>query len=242
MTAIALLFAVACIYMGYVQNALMLGIGFVLIRMLGQGSLGMVSTNVINQWWVRHRGPVLGLSGTMMALIGVGGAPNLINWLIPQVGWRTTYMILGAVLLLIMAPLAWIFTRNRPEDHGLLPDGARGPESRPGQATGLGTVAIPVAEENWTRAEAMRTPIFWVFLLGLASISMLGTGLTFHIVSIFADNGMNAALAASAFVPVAITTAITNLGSGFSRRPGAAAGDHGHRPAAKPFRFGWLAT
>ncbi len=215
MTIIALLFGLACIYMGFVQNALMLGIGFILIRMLGQGSLSMVSTNLINQWWVRHRGPVLGLSGTMMALIGVGGSPNLINWLIPQVGWRSTYLILGALLLLLMVPLAWIFVRNRPEDHGLLPDGAQSATSKPGQSTGLGTIAVAVAEENWTRAEAMRTPIFWVFMLGLAALSMLGTGLTFHIVSIFADNGMSAALAATAFVPVAVTTAVTNLGSGF---------------------------
>lgn len=215
MTVIALLFGLACLYMGYVQNALMLGIGFVLIRMLGQGSLGMVSTNVINQWWVRHRGPVLGLSGTAMALIGVGGAPNLLNWLIPQVGWRTTYMILGAVLLLVMTPLAWIFTRNRPEDHGLLPDGTQTPVPQTGPASGVGTVAVPVAEENWTRAEAMRTPIFWVFMVGLASLSMLGTGLMFHIVSIFDDNAMSPTLAAAVYVPIAFTTAVTNLGSGF---------------------------
>ncbi len=219
MTVIALLFGLACLYMGYVQNALMLGIGFVLIRMLGQGSLGMVSTNVINQWWVRHRGPVLGLSGTAMALIGVGGAPNLINWLIPLVGWRTTYMLLGALLLLVMTPLAWIFTRNRPEDHGLLPDGAQTSAAHSGQSIGLGTVvvqgAVPVAEENWTRAEAMRTPIFWVFMVGLASLSMLGTGLMFHIVSIFSDNTMSPTLAAAVYVPIAFTTAITNLGSGF---------------------------
>ena len=175
----------------------------------------MVSTNLINQWWVRHRGPILGLSGTMMALIGVGGSPNLINWLIPQFGWRTTYIILGMVLLLFMAPLSWFFVRNRPEDHGLLPDGAQGLQQRPGQATGLGAIPIPAAEEHWTRAEALRTPIFWVFLLGLASVSMLGTGMMFHIVSIFADNNMSPALAATAYVPLAFVTAATNLGSGF---------------------------
>lgn len=215
MTVIALLFGLACLYMGFVQNALMLGIGFMLIRMLGQGSLSMVSTNLINQWWVRHRGPILGLSGTIMALVGVGGAPNLISWMIPQFGWRTTYMLLGAALLLIMTPLSWLLVRNRPEDHGLLPDGATSPQQRPGQATGIGAIPVPVAEENWTRAEAIRTPIFWVFLLGLASISMLGTGLMFHIVSIFADNNMSPTLAATAYVPLAFVTAATNLGSGF---------------------------
>ena len=54
--AITALFALSCVYVGFVQNALMLGIGFVLIRMLGQGSLGLVCSNVVNRWWVRRRG------------------------------------------------------------------------------------------------------------------------------------------------------------------------------------------
>ena len=54
---ITALFGLACVYMGYVQNAVMLGFGFIALRMLGQGSLGMVCTNVINQWWARRRGP-----------------------------------------------------------------------------------------------------------------------------------------------------------------------------------------
>ncbi len=215
-TLVTLAFGAACVYMGFVQNAFMLAIGFFAIRMLGQGSLSMICTNVINQWWVRRRGPLLGISGLVMALLGVGTFPNLINWLIPLYGWRVTYMLLGAVLLLIMAPLIWLFLRDRPEAYGLLPDGMqtvqRPANLVPGEVI---PVEIPFLEENWTLAEAMRTPIFWVFNLGLASISMLGTGLMFHIVGIFDDNGMSATVAAAAFVPVAITTALTNLGSGF---------------------------
>ncbi|MEZ4726153.1 MAG: MFS transporter [Caldilineaceae bacterium] len=215
-TVVALAFGGACIYMGYVQNALMLGLGFLAIRMLGQGSLSMICTNVINQWWVRRRGPLLGLSGLAMALLGVGGFPNLINWLIPLYGWRTTYMLLGIVLLVVFAPVVWLFLRNRPEEYGLLPDGVPTVQRPTQQNLPLSATVQPsLVEENWTLAEAMRTPIFWVFNLGLASISMLGTGLMFHIVSIFDDNGMSATVAAAAFVPVAITTALTNLGSGF---------------------------
>jgi MFS family permease len=53
---IALLFGLACIFMGFIQNGLMLLAGFMAIRMLGQGGLGLVSQNVINQWWVARRG------------------------------------------------------------------------------------------------------------------------------------------------------------------------------------------
>ena len=60
-SVITALFAVSCVYMGFVHNAVMLGIGFVLIRMLGQGSLGLVCSNVVNRWWVRRRGTMLGI-------------------------------------------------------------------------------------------------------------------------------------------------------------------------------------
>lgn len=76
---ITALFGFACVYMGYVQNAFMLGLGFIALRMLGQGSLGLVCTNIINQWWVRRRGMVMGISGMAGSLISLGGFPNLVK-------------------------------------------------------------------------------------------------------------------------------------------------------------------
>ena len=205
---IALLFGLACIFMGFVRNAVMLGLGFFAIRMLGQGSLELVCQNVINQWWVRRRGFVLGMSGLVVALLGLGAFPLLIHSLIPHFGWRGTYMLLGGLLIGVMLPLGALLFRPRPEIFGLQPDGI-GPVSDHEEDT-----LKPPEEEDWTLAEAMRTPVFWTMGLGLAVIAMMITGLTFHQVSIFADNGLSATVAASAFVPFAVTTAIVNLGGG----------------------------
>ncbi len=206
MTIIASLFGLACIYMGFISNVVMLLLGFVAIRMLGQGGLVLISQNVINQWWVRRRGMVMGISGLFMSLLGVGGFPLLIIQLIPLYGWRISYGLLGLLLLFVMAPLGFLLIRNKPEQFGLFPDGHI--------TSDLVADNKPIAEEDWTLAEARRTPIFWVFALGLASVSMLSTGLFFHIISIFEDNGLSSTVAASAFVPIAVTTAIVNLGGG----------------------------
>ncbi|GAB4450057.1 MAG: MFS transporter [Anaerolineae bacterium] len=205
---IAALFGLACIYMGLVQNALMLGLGFIAIRMLGQGSLGLVSQNVINQWWVRRRGLVIGISGLLVSLLGVGGFPNLINVLIPLYGWRMTFTTLGLLLITVMAPLGYLLFRSPPEVYGLEPDG--------GQRSPASGKPAPVAltEENWTLGEARRTLAFWVVAVGLALMAMLSTGLFFHMISIFADNGLSATVAASIFLPTALTTAFVTLGSG----------------------------
>ena len=205
---VALAFGGACLFMGSVQNAAMLGVGFLGIRFLGQGSLGLVSIHVINQWWIARRGLVMGISGFFVALLGLGFFPVGVNELIQIVGWRTTYVILGLVLVFVMATLGFYFFRDRPEKYGLLPDGdtdesARGGE--PGKAS---------VEENWTRAEAVRTPAFWVVAGSAGTISMLMTGLIFHQAGIFIDQGFDAGVAASVFVPLSITMALVTLGGG----------------------------
>ncbi len=206
---IAVLFGLACLYMGGVYNAMTLGAGFFALRMLGQGSLSLVSRTVINQWWVRRRGFAIGVVGMGYALLGRGGFPMLINGLIPLYGWRGTYFILGLILLLGMVPLGWLLVRDRPEAYGLQPD-ARPTTRRGAEAHGTGGWS----EDHWTLAEAMRAPVFWLIAAGFASMSMLSTGLTFHIVSIFTDGGLTPTIAASAFVPIAMTSALVQLGSG----------------------------
>lgn len=205
---ITVFFAIACVYMGFVQNAVMLGVGFVLIRMLGHCSLSMVSTNVINRWWVRRRGTVLGIAGVLGSLLGSGSFPSVVHTLIARFGWRSSYMMLGLLVAAVMLPVGLFLFRRRPEDFGLLPDG----EKVPSESTPSGSP--PFVEENWMPAEAVRTAAFWIIGLGLACISMLGTGLHFHMVSIFEDGGLSASAAAAVFVPIALTSAVVRLGSG----------------------------
>lgn len=204
---IAAAFGLACFYMGAVRGPLMLVLGFVAIRMLGQGSLTLVSQNVINQWWVERRGAIMGISGLFSAILGLGAFPILINWLIPQFGWRTTYGILGALLLGVMLPVGYLFFRERPEQFGLRPDGETESAAAAREAQGH-------AEVTLTRSEALRTPTFWIVAAGATSMAMLSTALFFHMVSIFADNQLAPAVAASVYAPIAATTALVTVMSG----------------------------
>lgn len=204
---ISLAFGCATIYMGFVRGPWLLLFGFIAIRMLGQGSLQLVSSNLINNWWVRRRGIILGVAGMLAGLVELGAFPALINGLIGLFGWRMTWVALGSALLLVFLPVSIAFVRNQPEEFGLEPDGGTGPQP-PSKA------ATYAAEQNWTLAEARRTPVFWISAAGMATIAMLGTGQMFHNVSIFLDNGLDPALAAALFLPMAATTASVNLVSG----------------------------
>ena len=204
---ISALVGLSCFFMAAVQNSVMLGIAYVLLRMLGASALMLVSNTVINQWWVARRGRMAGLSGIIFSLVGMGLFTNVVHWLLKRYTWRTTYGILGAMELLVMLPIGVLLFRDRPEDHGLLPDGAVVPAQ------------VPVSDKDsvggWTRGEAIRTPAFWTAAVSLSATSALGTGLYFHMVSIFKSQGLSAEAAAATYLPIAIVSALVTLGSGY---------------------------
>ena len=203
---ITLIAIATCFFVGFVQNAVMLTIAFVLLRLFNHGSLTLVSQNVINQWWIRRRGTVMGINGILWALLGFGAFPLVVRWLVNDYGWRMTYWIQGIALLLIMLPVGALLFRNRPEEYGQEPDG--------GVAASVDAENDQPLEENWTRAESLRTPAFWIAAAGISINGLMITGLFFHMESIFADNGLSATLASQVFAPIALTSAAVNLGGG----------------------------
>jgi MFS family permease len=203
---ITALFGLTCIYVGLVQNALMLGAAFIALRMLGASALSLVSRNVINQWWMRMRGLAMGVSGVAASLAGMGLFPSLVHALLQHYDWRTTYPLLGLGLLLFMLPLGLIFFRDRPEDHGLRPDGRDHSEDDTSEASN---------EVNWTLHDAVRTRAFWTMALSVGAVAMLGTGLYFHMVGIFEDQGLSAEVAAAVYVPISLMAALARLSGGY---------------------------
>lgn len=149
----------------------------------------------------------MGLSGVVLSLVGMGVFTNFVHGLLQRFGWRDTYAILGLMELLLMLPLGLLFFRDRPEDHGLQPDGQLGmSETREGE---------PLGERHWTRGEALRTSAFWVAVASFATSSLIGTGLYFHMVSIFASRGLASSVAAAIYLPIAVVSAVVQLGSGY---------------------------
>ena len=200
---ISLLFSAACIWMGFIFGPISLLIGFVLIRGLGQGSLGLVSNYVVNIWFIRYRGLAVGLSGLGFA-IAAGFFPYLIELLICGFGWRGAYIILGFLVAGTMIPVAYLFFRSHPENYGLYPDGVGPVESEEFDLS-----------SGYTLAEARRTALFIVFATGDFLVSALSTGLIFHHYSIMEAGGIGRLAAAAFFLPMGFTLAGGNVFSGY---------------------------
>jgi MFS transporter, OFA family, oxalate/formate antiporter len=200
--AVAAAFALSCVWMGFVQGTITLLIGFTLIRALGQGSLSLVSVHTVAIWFVRRRGLAIGLLGIGMAL-WTSTFPSLVERVIEPLGWRATYVLLGAMVALTILPLGALVFRDRPERFGLLPDGAA-----------PATAARARPEAAYRPEEARATLTFWLYVTGLFLTSCFGTGLVFHHYAILAQGGLDRTVAAAAFVPLGVMSALGNLGTG----------------------------
>ncbi len=209
LTVIAACFAGALFFMSGVNTPTALFFGFMMIRTFGQGSLTLIPNSMVPQWFIRKRGRAL-------SFLAIGGAvstavlPHLNLIFIESFGWRLTWMFWGAVLAAVMIPAAWFLTRERPEDMGMVPDGA------PSGLVGRRTHQAPAdPEEAWDLPEALRTRAFWIILFTVSIPSMVSTGAQFHHMSILAENGVTAQAAAVVFTVAAVTRLVLTPLAGY---------------------------
>ena len=93
------------------------------LGLVGNGVGPIPYGSVVSHWFDTRRGLALGL---MMIGIGSGAMilPSFAQRLIARFGWRSAYAILGGAVLLIAIPVLATLLKERPQDLGLLPDGA----------------------------------------------------------------------------------------------------------------------
>lgn len=141
--------------------------------------LGAVPISVIvSNWFHRRRGTMQGLSFIGIGFGGFAFGPLIGNYLIPNLGWRNTYVVMGLLSLVIMALVILFLVKNHPRDKGLSPYGAEATEiaddhgSEAGKAPGLSV------------KEALGRSAFWLIALTSAVYGMGLTGGLQNLVSI----------------------------------------------------------
>ena len=171
---------------------------FFMLRFSGQGVLTMASRNMIMIWFDKNRGKVNAISSVAISF-GFSSSPLWINYLIEGYSWEGAWQILALGLLVFSFFVLQLY-KNKPEEHGLLPDGAT-------KAVETDIESLIVGKQ-FTLKKAKGTRAFWMYGLILAFNSFFITGLTFHVVSIFASEGYPKSDAISIFLPgsvVAVT-------------------------------------
>jgi len=163
-------------------------VGFVGIRMAGQGALGLVATTATALWFTRRRGAAVGVVSAVGAA-GIGLAPVLIERLVATYGWRAVWAGEGVLIWLAVIPLALLVMKDRPEELGQRPDGVPPDGDDRPAAVGM------------TRRQAVRTGWFWLVTSAVSVTGMLGTALAFHQFSLLGERGLSMTEAAANFLP-----------------------------------------
>lgn len=157
--------ACACILLALAPFWWVLLPAFLGLRLFGQGMMSHVAMTATGRWFDAQR-------GRAVSLVSLGYPfseiilPPLTVMAIALVGWRGTWLVASALLVLVAMPLlAVLLSRER------IPASSEPESSR-----------IPSEGETpaWRRADVLREPCFWLMLCGILAPAFMVTGLFFH--------------------------------------------------------------
>lgn len=164
---------------------------------------------IIARWFRRRRGFATGL-----AVMGpIFGSPFVIlnTSLEETFGWRNILIAYGVIVLVLLTLISAV-ARERPEDHGLRPDGD------PPEAGERDTAGRPVrrAERGMLLRQAARTKEFWLFTAYLSGMFIVNSAFQVHQIPYFVqDVGLTAGGAAITFTLVFTLSGVGRIGAGF---------------------------
>ena len=170
---------------------------FLLLGLVGPGTSAVPHASLISRWFTERRGLALGVAMCGTALGGVIW-PSATQGLLDRFGWRNTYAISGAAVLLAAVPLMLLLLKDPPAV-------ARTTEqtSNHAQAEGL------------TRREALRGSLLWLLIFAFFIISMSIQACMIHLVPLLKDRGMTPASAALVASVMGVAGMIGRLGMGY---------------------------
>jgi MFS family permease len=167
---------------------------------IGVSMNGMVPASALLARWYRERlSTAIGIAYSAFGAGTVLFVP-LVQYLVGEFDWRSSYRIMGAALLLaapvVVLGLPWrTFAAGYP--------GARPEAPRKGG-------------EGWTLAAALRTPVFWGLVQVFACTAAGMFSIVVQLVAFFVDAGFSPLAAATVYGVVGLLSAASVMGSGLA--------------------------
>lgn len=145
------------------------------------------SMAVGNTWFIRYRARAMTVISSAVPIGGTLLTP-LLALAVQAWGWRSGAILAGTLFLLIGIPLG-LCVRRSPESMGLLPDGdAPALSSSSSSATSVRSTSASATEP--TLREAMKTWVFWLFVISMTVRVGVYSTITVHFVPIMVWKGL----------------------------------------------------
>jgi MFS family permease len=154
--------AISCLAMALNTHVIGLIIIIFCLRFFGQGMTSTISIVSISRWFIATRGRALAVS-TLGFVIAEAALPLSSVWLKSHLPWRMIWVGFAGFIL-IMVPVLWQLLKLE----------------RTPQATAKTDNAAGMDGIHWTRAQALRHPLFWTLAPTMALFPMFATTFWFH--------------------------------------------------------------
>jgi sugar phosphate permease len=165
----------------------------------------------LNNWFVRRRATASSIL-TLAQAAGLVAMPLVAQAAITAEGWRAGWLAIGAMTLLIGFVPIFLLLVRRPEDLGLLPDGAPAPARDP--ASAAATRPPGLAEPVYSRRQALGTGAFWLLLLYTVLVYPVQAGVSLHQAPLLIERGIDPTIAATIVSTFSLTSALATLACG----------------------------
>jgi MFS family permease len=207
------LLAISLVMTAMVRNVWEFAAVYGVLVPLGLAGTGpVIASGVVARWFNKRRGTALSVLGSA-SMTGMSLLVPAVTWLILNTGWRITYVVIAAGIVILTLPLCLLVVRDSPESMGLAPDGER---TKAGTAAGR--------RERVAAGEALQTLAFWQLAGSFFTCGFSMALLSAHGVPMLTDHGYTPMFASWALgvlggSSIGFTVLLGMLSDRFGRRP-----------------------
>ncbi len=158
---------------------------------MGGASVPLIAA-LMSRWFEEKRGLVisLALSGNC---IGQFVLVPIFNKVLLQYGWRSSYLVIGVLILLVNTALVLVVVKGGPGDLGLKPYGA---DNQRTVNKEIKRGIMPAGPGDLNLKAAMKTSSFWLYLMVMFACGSGDFLVTTHLVPMVTDFNISATIAA----------------------------------------------
>lgn len=184
MTVTGVFFGLGLLLMSGLNTVWQLYMFYGVVFGIGLSSIDVIPNTTTARWFVKRRGIMTG-----MMKVGTGAGqlvvPLVASALIASFGWRTSYIVIGAAVMVMLISIGQLLRRD-PASVGLLPDGNRE----------FQVVRPNAAEIGFSLSSALYMRKFWAICLANLAASFCLMSIMVHIVPHAMDVGLSSTTAA----------------------------------------------
>ena len=195
---VVLMLSSACLFMAFNAAAALLPFVIFALRFAGQGMTSHVAVVAMARWFVATRGRALAVA-SFGFMFGEATLPLTMVWLKTMIEWRTLWIGFAGFCVLACFVLYRLLRLERTP-----------------QAMAETTQSTGMYGKQWTRAEALRHPLFWAMMPAVMSFSGFGTAFWFHQVHFAEVKGWSHLALVSVFPLGTLALSLSTVGYGWA--------------------------